>query len=242
MKMVKNAEGLNEKIAVNKDGDHVVAFYKEIGERIKKAREDANLTLSKLAKNLGLTTSAVGNYETGIRQIPVHTLLECAKITGKPIHFFLGPESDTNLLIMEGVKRAIENLTEASYLKSYADFREGRFEYYGIPPMIPVPTEIAKGHDFAIRVFNDKTGIFNHYVCREFIPDYKKTSAINSGETVSAPAPIDQDDWVIAEHGDDGILEMVQFKDVTPSQIYKNNPYLINVRSVIIARLERLVK
>lgn len=218
------------------------AYYKRIGERIRKAREETGYTLQKVAGNLGVTPSAIANYESGIRQIPVHILLELAKILGKPLQYFLGPDAETPLLLTLSLKSAVERYTEASYIDSFFELIDGKLVPLERPePMIPVPPDIAKNHQFALRQYNEKTGTYNYLICKHYFSQPKKKGIIfkKVTEQFIPPAP---DDWVIAEVGDTGKKEIVQFKNVTPSPGWGEKQYVINVRALVLARIERLVK
>ena len=54
------------------------AFYKWLGEQIKRARKNANLTQEDLAKQLNLSRVSVANIEKGKQKIQIHTLIETA--------------------------------------------------------------------------------------------------------------------------------------------------------------------
>jgi transcriptional regulator with XRE-family HTH domain len=221
--------------------DPVEPFYKELGSKIKKAREEAGCTQLVLANELGLTPSAIANYELGFRQIPVHMLLQLAKRFGKPLDFFLGPVVKTDILAVQSMKSALERFSEATYINATGELAEGKLLYFGIPPMVPVPPEIAQGNNFAIRKFNEETGVYNYYICKEYIPHYKKYNW-TLYENEQEPIPPEPEDLVLAEKGDGEGLEIVQFKDVIPSQMFKDKGDIVNVRALIIARVERLVK
>lgn len=49
-------------------------FYKNLGQKLKKYRKDNGYTQEQLGAKLGITKSAVVNYETGIRKIPFDLL------------------------------------------------------------------------------------------------------------------------------------------------------------------------
>ena len=49
-------------------------FYKNIGQKLKKYRKDSGYTQEQLGAKLGITKSAIVNYETGIRKIPFDIL------------------------------------------------------------------------------------------------------------------------------------------------------------------------
>lgn len=55
------------------------AFYREIGRRIRDAREDKHLTQEALALIVSLNRTSVTNIEKGRQQLLVHTLVEIAK-------------------------------------------------------------------------------------------------------------------------------------------------------------------
>lgn len=51
-------------------------FYKKLGENLRLIRKQHNITQEKLGEQLGLTKSAIVNYETGIRKIPFDILVQ----------------------------------------------------------------------------------------------------------------------------------------------------------------------
>lgn len=51
-------------------------FYETIGQKLKKYRKQCGLTQEQAGKCVGITKSAIVNYETGIRKIPVDVLME----------------------------------------------------------------------------------------------------------------------------------------------------------------------
>lgn len=55
------------------------AFYREMGQRIRAAREKSHLTQEALASMVSLTRTSVTNIEKGRQQLLVHTLVEIAK-------------------------------------------------------------------------------------------------------------------------------------------------------------------
>ncbi len=68
---------------------------KRLGERIRKARRDANLTQGELADKLGISQGVISNVETGISTIDVPDLPFWADALGKPIiYFYLDEELD----------------------------------------------------------------------------------------------------------------------------------------------------
>lgn len=228
---------------VEDDKEALEFYYRNVGERIKKAREEAAYTQAKLSDLVGLTPSAIANYEAGIRQIPVHILLDIASCLGKPLDFFLGPISEPQTLIVQSLKSAVERLTEATYIEDIYELKDGDLHGVGKPsPLIPLPPEFTKDHHFALRTFNDKTESYNYYICKWYKPHIKRAGMLFFKKTIEVDIEPEPDDLVIAERGDTQLWELVEYKHVTPSPSWKDKQYIINVRAVVLARLERLVK
>ena len=61
---------------------------KKLGERIRRARMDANLKQSELADRLGITQGVISNVETGVSTIDVPDLPHPAEALEKPIMYF----------------------------------------------------------------------------------------------------------------------------------------------------------
>lgn len=53
-------------------------FYKTLGANLKSLRKSKGLTQEQFGTQFGLTKSAIVNYETGIRKIPIDTLIQIA--------------------------------------------------------------------------------------------------------------------------------------------------------------------
>ena len=51
-------------------------FYKNLGHNLRCIRKQHKITQEQLGKQLGLTKSAIVNYETGIRKIPFDVLVK----------------------------------------------------------------------------------------------------------------------------------------------------------------------
>src|SRR5690349_9245677 len=65
---------------------------KRLGERVRKARRDTNLTQEELADKLGVTQGVISNVETGISTIDAPTLPIWAEALNKPIMYFYSDE------------------------------------------------------------------------------------------------------------------------------------------------------
>jgi transcriptional regulator with XRE-family HTH domain len=61
---------------------------KGIGEKIKKALQESNLTQTQLAKKLGIKQQAVSKWITGTNDITISTLQKLADAVKKPMSYF----------------------------------------------------------------------------------------------------------------------------------------------------------
>lgn len=71
-----------------------------LGQRIRVARRDANMSQGQLAAALNTTQSAISLYEAGQRSVGIDMLLNVARILNRPLHYFLG-ESGEMLYVRE---------------------------------------------------------------------------------------------------------------------------------------------
>lgn len=70
-------------------------LYKELGARLRKARENAGFTQSQVASYLGVPREQVSYYETGAREIDLGTLMRLADLYGYNISYFIEAAQDT---------------------------------------------------------------------------------------------------------------------------------------------------
>jgi transcriptional regulator with XRE-family HTH domain len=68
---------------------------KKLGERVRRARLDADLKQSDLAEKLGISQGVISNVETGVSTIDAPDLPRWAAALGKPIMFFFIDEDMT---------------------------------------------------------------------------------------------------------------------------------------------------
>ncbi|NSW84662.1 MAG: helix-turn-helix transcriptional regulator [Syntrophothermus sp.] len=68
-------------------------IYKEIGRRLKSAREKAGLTQMQVAKLLGMAREVVSYYENGTREIGIDDILRFANLYGTDPRCFM-PETE----------------------------------------------------------------------------------------------------------------------------------------------------
>jgi transcriptional regulator with XRE-family HTH domain len=65
------------------DTFHVERLYKEFGQRLRSAREDAELTQKDVADRVGLKRTSITNIERGRQHIALHQLFLLAKAVGR---------------------------------------------------------------------------------------------------------------------------------------------------------------
>jgi len=64
-------------------------FTREMGKLIKVAREEAGLSQSELADKLSRRQATISDFENGKIEIGILTLVQIAKVFGKPISYFI---------------------------------------------------------------------------------------------------------------------------------------------------------
>jgi len=175
---------------------------------VSKAREQSQVTQTRLAERVGLSPAAINNYEAGIRQIPVHLLLEFARFLGKPLHYFFGPDSEPALLIQNTLRSAVGRSTEASYIHTFLELKDRQLTGIDRPePFVPVPPEIGADHDFALRIRNEETQTYDYWLCKWRKPKVRITGALIFRRRVEEYIPPRPNDWVIATIGDSTDVE-----------------------------------
>ncbi|HAA30005.1 MAG TPA: hypothetical protein DCE56_22860 [Cyanobacteria bacterium UBA8553] len=74
-------------------------FYRDLGRRIREAREKRHLTQEALAVEVSLTRTSVTNIEKGRQQLLVHTLVEISRaLNVAPESLLPEPQSSTQEL------------------------------------------------------------------------------------------------------------------------------------------------
>ncbi|CAM4322170.1 helix-turn-helix transcriptional regulator [Paenibacillus alkaliterrae] len=68
-------------------------LYKDLGAKLRTARESCDLTQSKAAQYLGIARELISYYENGTRQIDLLTLNKLSNLYGFPVEHFLSNES-----------------------------------------------------------------------------------------------------------------------------------------------------
>ncbi len=76
--------------------------YGDVGKRIQQAREEAGLSQEELASMLGITQSALSNYELGKRRLHLANLQEIARNLNKPLACFLELDEGAAEMVASG--------------------------------------------------------------------------------------------------------------------------------------------
>jgi transcriptional regulator with XRE-family HTH domain len=64
-----------------------------IGRRIREARESAGLTQTALGRRVGISYQQLMKYEHGKTRMPVHRVMDIAKVLGVPVFVLLPPKA-----------------------------------------------------------------------------------------------------------------------------------------------------
>lgn len=76
---------------------------KELGRKLRAAREEAGLSQTELGKRFGVSHAAISDMERGITDIGVGDLLRLAQILHKPLSYFLPGISNEDPLTQEAM-------------------------------------------------------------------------------------------------------------------------------------------
>jgi transcriptional regulator with XRE-family HTH domain len=113
-------------------------IYRDIGKRIQKAREESGLSQEELATTLGITQSALSNYELGKRRLYLANLEQLANVLGRPLSYFMeeekpeagdaAPQVDSSDRVTSEIIRLLSELSgeERSQLLDYMNWRRDR--------------------------------------------------------------------------------------------------------------------
>ena len=97
--------------------------FEYIGSKIREAREDAELSQSELAEELGYSSpTAISLIESGSRRVAIDDLERVAEILERPLDFFLG--SETNRVDVQQALRADKSLnsSDVKQISEYIKF------------------------------------------------------------------------------------------------------------------------
>ncbi|MFZ5823456.1 MAG: helix-turn-helix domain-containing protein [Bacillota bacterium] len=131
----------------------VDSLYKQIGERIKQAREDRGWTQAQLGEALGYSQATIGNYELGRRHVGLDDLYKIADALQKPYAYFLGVdrqvEEETRRELEQKVRRDMADLVGVRMLPlvSTPVAHDAPLTEELIISLMPVARELAPGAD-----------------------------------------------------------------------------------------------
>jgi len=74
------------------DTEKTLKIAKDLGKRLKIAREEARLSQLQVGVALGVSDKTISGYESGRISPPIDKLLALAELFKKPIGFFLGAD------------------------------------------------------------------------------------------------------------------------------------------------------
>lgn len=86
------------------------AIYAALGQKVRQAREIANMRQDQLADRVGMTRTSITNIEKGNQRIQVHTLYSIANALGVSPHDLL-PLPDPNDETEEEIKAKLREQT-----------------------------------------------------------------------------------------------------------------------------------
>ncbi|ENK0839159.1 helix-turn-helix transcriptional regulator [Clostridium botulinum] len=84
-----------------------------LGDKIKKLRKSKNITQEELGKNIGVTTSMVGMYETNARKPSYEVLIKIAEFFNVSTDFLLNTEEKLDMTL-NSVKKIYNMVKEAT--------------------------------------------------------------------------------------------------------------------------------
>lgn len=128
--------------------------YKEIGERIRRARESRELSQYDLARILGYTQTAINYYEKGKRKIGIDDIQRLAVVLNKPIEYFVS--NDDRLRASPDVNDILADL-KMKVLPVVASVPAGKpiMVQENITEYLAIPETFARSADFLIQVKGD---------------------------------------------------------------------------------------
>ena len=95
-------------------------------KRLKELRKEANATQADIAKILGVTVSAYGNYELGQREPTIDFLCKLADYFNVSVDYLIGHETKKNPIMERPLSAIAEN-----FIHEYSDyFTDKTFQAY----------------------------------------------------------------------------------------------------------------
>jgi len=128
------------------------SVYKEIGERIRQAREAEGMSQETLGERIGYTKFAVSKWEAGTRPVSIDALKRIAEVLHRPISYFV--RTDLEGLHLDPKFTDILTQFDLAILPVYGLVNAGEPAFVMEHPTeyITVPKEAVGQARFAIRV------------------------------------------------------------------------------------------
>lgn len=109
-------------------------WFKEMGRKIQRAREEMGMTQMDLARAMGITQAALSNYELGKRRLYLHQIEGIARLLNKNLDYFI-PSPEEASADLPSLSRSRQRITsrvnemakeELDLLSAYIDFLDWR--------------------------------------------------------------------------------------------------------------------
>jgi len=108
-------------------------FDVEIGKKIQEARTEVGISQQVLADRISSSQTAISNYESGMRSVPLEMLIEIARELRKPLSYFLGVHDEIMVIkgttlyeIAKGIEEHPEDLELLKQLWDYVRWQRSR--------------------------------------------------------------------------------------------------------------------
>ena len=88
------------------------AIYKEIGKKITNLRKDLKITQQELADKIDSTRQTITLYETGVRRIPLVSLIEISKVLHVELTELIPLEKSRRPGPVSKVRKSFEKINE----------------------------------------------------------------------------------------------------------------------------------
>jgi len=146
-------------------------IFGEVGERIKRAREERGWTQAQLATAVGYSDATIGNYESGRRGVGLDDLYKIAAALNKPFGYFVGVEAaateSIRSQIEQEIRRDMAGFVGVRLLPLVADPSvRPLLQESNIVSTIPVAREFAGEAQFLIQVRTERQPV-EYWFCKE---------------------------------------------------------------------------
>ena len=172
---------------------------KEVVETVKQLTNEQNMSMSELARRVGIAKSAISRYFNGTRELPLNRIEDFAKALHTPSHFLLGVEPESSKGIKIPVLGTVPAGIPITAVEDILDYEE-----------IPKSWE-NQGEFFGLKIKGDSM-----YPTLENgdVVIVRKQSTADNGDTV-----------IVMVNGDDATCKRYERSDTGIMLIPNNNAY-----------------